>query len=499
MDQSSSSQHTTNVHTTEHVEECNTTTLNTRRSDDIVGLLRDALGVSSQGNYRVRQDVEELHYEKDRVENESQLDEINIEQSEDTSSRRTSEFENLLKDVNVELYPGCKTFSRLSFILQLYHLKCLNGWTGKSFTMLLELLVDAFPEGQIFLFLLLLLLFFTDGRGRRFRKRGKTTMAAIWNMDENERIFLEVNEFGVPCSKEAAILGSFLGTIATNGIYAPLNITRWDKEEFKPFHAQILKLLEKKFAYPSETEKFILKSVNKKWRDYKSDLKAKYYDPLKTKEQISEDVPKDVLPPQWTALVNEWFTEKNQKMSSINTANAKKQKNAHTTSRKSYARLMKEMEKTNGKAPDRLEFFEATHKRKDGTYVDDNIRDLMEKARALIAERSERSGTNLAQLHEQIFQELMGPEHNGRVRGMGLGPTPSSYFGVTTQNVGSRWEFTISGNQLKEIEELKGKLQTVNNDYAQLKEVGDNASEGDQRSPNNLSSHSSHEPSQDNY
>ncbi|XP_058003975.1 uncharacterized protein LOC110659856 [Hevea brasiliensis] len=147
MDQSSSSQHTTNVHTTEHVEECNTTTLNTRRSDDIVGLLRDALGVSSQGNYRVRQDVEELHYEKDRVENESQLDEINIEQSEDTSSRRTSEFENLLKDVNVELYPGCKTFSRLSFILQLYHLKCLNGWTGKSFTMLLELLVDAFPEG----------------------------------------------------------------------------------------------------------------------------------------------------------------------------------------------------------------------------------------------------------------------------------------------------------------------------------------------------------------
>ncbi|XP_057993079.1 uncharacterized protein LOC110659855 isoform X3 [Hevea brasiliensis] len=296
-----------------------------------------------------------------------------------------------------------------------------------------------------------------DGRGRRFRKRGKTTMAAIWNMDENERIFLEVNEFGVPCSKEAAILGSFLGTIATNGIYAPLNITRWDKEEFKPFHAQILKLLEK--------------------------------------------------------------------MSSINTANAKKQKNAHTTGRKSYARLMKEMEKTNGKAPDRLEFFEATHKRKDGTYVDDNIRDLMEKARALIAERSERSGTDLAQLHEQIFQELMGPEHNGRVRGMGLGPTPSSYFGMTTQNVGSRWEFTISGNQLKEIEELKGKLQTVNNDYAQLKEVlkmlygfisqkypgqlqtqfcnlfqvGDNASEGDQRSPNNHSSHSSHEPSQDNY
>lgn len=49
--------------------------------------------------------------------------------------------------MDVELYPGCKNFSKLSFLIHLYHLKCLNGWTGKSFGMLLELLIDAFPDG----------------------------------------------------------------------------------------------------------------------------------------------------------------------------------------------------------------------------------------------------------------------------------------------------------------------------------------------------------------
>ncbi|KAF2308873.1 hypothetical protein GH714_022479 [Hevea brasiliensis] len=574
MDQSSSSQHTTNVHTTEHVEECNTTTLNTRRSDDIVGLLRDALGVSSQGNYRVRQDVEELHYEKDRVENESQLDEINIEQLEDTSSRRTSEFENLLKDVNVELYPGCKTFSRLSFILQLYHLKCLNGWTGKSFTMLLELLVDAFPEGDGYMrgmnfdfkkISLMARLDLVDMGIRselhpQISESGKSKLPpASFTMTKKEReilcevvknvkmpdgyasnisrcvnikerkisglkthdshilfeyilplalrvcgpsqqvtsivieldvilddkslmqahryvlrhydeiehfrqnivhcrefvaierrkcrrhVHLDSNAFnklinekfhdwfrnkvmtmdGTSVSNDIVSLGigpnkvakRFSGFII-NGIrfhtsareeqrltqnsgvvnisevggvnyygriqdvielnyYGAFKVVMFKCDWFDVHHNMGVKQDEYGFTllnfsrlihtgekvdddpyvFSSQVEQvfYVQDPKNTNWHavvkvksrdsfDVVND-EAKYYDPLKTKEQISEDVPKDVLPPQWTALVNEWFTEKNQKMSSINTANAKKQKNAHTTGRKSYARLMKEMEK----------------------------------------------------------------------------------------------------------------------------------------------------------
>ena len=60
-------------------------------------------------------------------------------------------------------------------------------------------------------------------------------MVAIYNMEKNEKIYLEVDEYGVPCSKEGATLGSFLGTTAVNGKYAPLNIPRWDHKNLNYF------------------------------------------------------------------------------------------------------------------------------------------------------------------------------------------------------------------------------------------------------------------------
>ena len=52
-----------------------------------------------------------------------------------------------MHDAESELYPGCQKFNSLAFIVRLLHLKVLSGWTNKSFSMLLELLNEAFPEG----------------------------------------------------------------------------------------------------------------------------------------------------------------------------------------------------------------------------------------------------------------------------------------------------------------------------------------------------------------
>ncbi|KAJ8644487.1 hypothetical protein MRB53_006235 [Persea americana] len=43
----------------------------------------------------------------------------------------------ILDDAQTELYPGCKDFSILSFIIELLHLKALNQWSDTSFDMLL--------------------------------------------------------------------------------------------------------------------------------------------------------------------------------------------------------------------------------------------------------------------------------------------------------------------------------------------------------------------------
>lgn len=54
-------------------------------------------------------------------------------------------YKKLIEDCGKELYPGSSNFSKLSFMWRLFHLKCMYGWSAKSFTELLKLLIEAFP------------------------------------------------------------------------------------------------------------------------------------------------------------------------------------------------------------------------------------------------------------------------------------------------------------------------------------------------------------------
>ncbi|KAH0672728.1 hypothetical protein KY290_024954 [Solanum tuberosum] len=56
------------------------------------------------------------------------------------SESEAKKFDKLLKEAECELYPGCKKFSKLSFVVKLLHLKVCNQWSNKSINMLLDLL-----------------------------------------------------------------------------------------------------------------------------------------------------------------------------------------------------------------------------------------------------------------------------------------------------------------------------------------------------------------------
>ncbi|XP_060194586.1 uncharacterized protein LOC132623787 isoform X2 [Lycium barbarum] len=64
------------------------------------------------------------------------------------SEKEAKKFDTLLEEAERELYPGCKKFSKLLFLVKLLHLKVYNQWSNKSFTMLLELLKEALPNGE---------------------------------------------------------------------------------------------------------------------------------------------------------------------------------------------------------------------------------------------------------------------------------------------------------------------------------------------------------------
>ncbi|GKA30258.1 tetratricopeptide-like helical domain, DYW domain protein [Tanacetum coccineum] len=101
--------------------------------DDMIGLVRDAFGLSSSPLNHENTKEEMLDGEED--------------ESAETSDHNVEDipYKKLLEQCDEELYPSCK-FSSLSFTLRLYHIKCIGGISNKAFGMIIELLRDAFPH-----------------------------------------------------------------------------------------------------------------------------------------------------------------------------------------------------------------------------------------------------------------------------------------------------------------------------------------------------------------
>lgn len=57
-------------------------------------------------------------------------------------------FYNLIEDANISLYPGCTKMSKLEFIVRMYQIKCISGWSDKSLSLCLKLIKSILPDGE---------------------------------------------------------------------------------------------------------------------------------------------------------------------------------------------------------------------------------------------------------------------------------------------------------------------------------------------------------------
>ena len=73
---------------------------------------------------------------------------IHVHEEVEKPNEDANKFYNLLKEAEHKLYQVCTKFTKLYFIIRLFHMKCLNGWSNTSFTMLLQLLKEGLPEGE---------------------------------------------------------------------------------------------------------------------------------------------------------------------------------------------------------------------------------------------------------------------------------------------------------------------------------------------------------------
>ncbi|KAK9050291.1 hypothetical protein SSX86_030739 [Deinandra increscens subsp. villosa] len=293
------------------------------------------------------------------------------------ANNRGSKFDYLIKEAEEKVYPNCK-HNKLSCVVHLYHLKCLNGWSDKSFTMLLQYLHVLLPEGNLL---------------------PKTTQQV-------KRILANLG------------LGYEKIHSCPNGC-----MLFWDEKEKD----------ESKFTFhpveSSQIKKWILFSMGKKWRTWKGLLKSRGYDPSLTIDEIvAKQTNNDnrVNPTQFKELVARWFTPEFQNTCVKKRSSRSKMKEPHVTGTKSFARLAHELAMDNdGMYPTRGEMYIKTRTRKDGSIVDDEALGVVTSLQAIASKSTRTSGVQ-DDFSNDEFSKVKGPEKRGYVRLVGKMPAKKS-------------------------------------------------------------------------
>ncbi|CAI8610060.1 unnamed protein product [Vicia faba] len=106
--------------------------------DPIQNMINDAFGVD-------RNHANEIPYASNL-----EIDQEDYAMPSATQERNEAkEYYELARGGEQPLYEGCRRYSRLSFLVKLYHIKCLCGLSEKAMTMTLELIKYAFEYANI--------------------------------------------------------------------------------------------------------------------------------------------------------------------------------------------------------------------------------------------------------------------------------------------------------------------------------------------------------------
>ncbi|XP_070044461.1 uncharacterized protein [Nicotiana tomentosiformis] len=166
----------------------------------------------------------------------------------------------------------------------------------------------------------------------------------------------------------------------------------------------------------------------KKWGAKRLKLFDKVYDPLKSRADIMDSVPLGILPDQWISYVDYHFKEKTQEIYKRNAEIRKKQIISHIGGSKPNSRRRDEMMAETGKKPGRGQLYLATHRNEDGSYVNEAVKEIYEKIELVLSQSTVDESEILP---NDVIGKVLGKEHSGMVRCLGLGVVPGRAFRQT--------------------------------------------------------------------
>ncbi|KAK9131326.1 hypothetical protein Sjap_011813 [Stephania japonica] len=240
---------------------------------------------------------------------------------------------------------------------------------------------------------------------------------------------------GQPIGENSDKVSSYMGALGRDMVRIIVPDWRLVTQEAKE---ELWKLLKLRFdGLEDDMKKKIVQHIGTLWRSWKSRVTSDLKQALE--DGWSDDEINSKLQPEGVDLAD-WFTFRKERESTAFKETSKKFKELrskhklpHTMSRKGYARLEEEMKAKSGKADiSRADLWIEGHKNKKGQPHNDEIAGVVEK----INECQRRSSASSSQsINKDPIAQVFGPEHQGRVRGLGFGVTPSNVRATTQSTI----------------------------------------------------------------
>ncbi|CAL9011937.1 unnamed protein product [Prunus brigantina] len=260
--------------------------------------------------------------------------------------------------------------------------------------------------------------------------RGMSTMPRVVKRKfQKIKPVVEYNKRGKGIGQAHSEMQSYIGVLARSRV--PLVDKKW-AEIPKVIKEQIWEVVDMAFVVGQGGKNSVLSSAAKKWKDFKSTLTRHYILPyIKERERLSQppETYKFIEKAQWDAFVASRLSKEFESVHSQHAQIREKLEYNHRLSRKGYAGLEDQLEETMpGVEIDRSTLWKKARQDKHGNIPDPKVAEkakLIDELQKQVSEGSLRiSGSN------DVLTMALGPEHPGRVRGVGAGISPRQYFNL---------------------------------------------------------------------
>ncbi|KAI5348375.1 hypothetical protein L3X38_001262 [Prunus dulcis] len=260
--------------------------------------------------------------------------------------------------------------------------------------------------------------------------RGMSTMPRVVKRKlQKVRPIVEYNKMGKGIGQAHIEMQSYIGVLARSRV--PLVDKKWSQIP-KDVKEHIWEAVDMAFVVGQGGKKSVLASAAKKWKDFKSTLTRHYILPYTNdKEKLSHppETYKFIEKAQWDAFVASRLSQDFESVHSQHAQIREKLEYNHRLSRKGYAGLEDELEETMpGVEIDRSTLWKRARQDKHGNIPDPKV---AEKAKLIDdLQKQVSEGKVRVDGSKDVLTMALGPEHPGRLRGVGAGISPRQYFNL---------------------------------------------------------------------